>query len=72
MKSKLLKNGMINLPVKIIKEFDIKVGDEVSFIKSDEGFLLIPIKNPLDLIMSDEMDIAKRAIEDLKTDHLQE
>lgn len=63
---------MINLPAKIKKEFDIKVGDEVSFIKTDEGYLLIPVKDPLDLIRSDEMDIAKQAILDLKKDHMQE
>ncbi|OLS20471.1 MAG: hypothetical protein HeimC2_37090 [Candidatus Heimdallarchaeota archaeon LC_2] len=72
MKSKLAKNGMINLPAKIKKEFGIDTGDEISFIKTDDGYLLIPIKDPLDLIRPDEKDIAIRAIKDLKKDHLQE
>ncbi len=72
MKSKLAKNGMINLPAKIKKEFAINIGDEVAFIKTDEGYLLIPIKDPLDLIRADERDIAIRAIKDLKKDHLEE
>ncbi len=72
MKSKLAKNGMINLPAKIKKEFEIEIGDEVSFIKTDEGYLLIPIKDPLDLIRPNEKEIAIRAIKDLKKDHLQE
>ena len=72
MKSKLAKNGMINLPAKIKKELEIEVGDEVSFIKTDEGYLLIPIKDPLDLIRPNEKEIAIRAIKDLKKDHLQE
>ena len=72
MKSKLAKNGMINLPAKIKKELGISIGDEISFIKTDDGYLLIPIKDPLDLIRPDEKDIAIQAIKDLKKDHHEE
>ncbi|MHA2097403.1 MAG: AbrB/MazE/SpoVT family DNA-binding domain-containing protein [Candidatus Kariarchaeaceae archaeon] len=72
MKSKLAKNGMINLPAKIKKEFAIDIGDEIAFIKTDEGYLLIPIKDPIELIRPNEKDTAIQAIKDLKKDHLQE
>lgn len=72
MQTRLSKNGMITLPSKLRKENNIEVGDEISFIKSEDGWLLIPVKNPLDLIRDDEMELAKKAIKSLKQDHLEE
>ncbi len=72
MQTRLSKNGMITLPAKIRKENNIEVGDEISFIKSEDGWILIPVKNPLDLIRDDEMELALKAISSLKQDHLEE
>lgn len=72
MQTRLSKNGMITLPSKIRKENNIAIGDRISFIKTEEGWLLIPVKKPEDLIHDDEMDLAIKSIESLKQDHLEE
>ncbi len=42
--AKLTRNGMINFPAKLRKKLGLVPGDEISFIESNEGILIVPLK----------------------------
>ncbi|MCE7733265.1 MAG: AbrB/MazE/SpoVT family DNA-binding domain-containing protein [Candidatus Heimdallarchaeota archaeon] len=65
-KAKLSSNGMINFPAKLRKKLDLKPGDEVSFVESAEGILIVPIKNILDATNSDNYDIAVEMVKEIR------
>ena len=65
-KAKLTSNGMINFPAKLRKKLDLKPGDEVSFIESEGGILIVPIKNILDATNSENYDIAVEMVKEIR------
>lgn len=72
LKSKLSKNGMITLPAEIKKTLNIKPGDEVSFIKTDEGYIIVPLVDIFDLVNPNEMEKAKEIIQELRNERKKE
>lgn len=72
LKSKLSKNGMITLPAEIKKILNIKPGDEVSFIKTDEGYIIVPLVDIFDLVNPNEMEKAKEIIQELRNERKKE
>lgn len=70
--AKVTKNGMINLPVEVRKKLNISPGDEISFLESENGYIIIPIKNILDLTNPDELPIAKEIIEEIRKERQEE
>ena len=72
LKTKLSKNGMITLPAEIKKRYNINPGDEVSFVKTDDGYILIPVVDIFDLINPDELELAKEIIEELREERQKE
>lgn len=72
MKSKITKNGLINFPAKLRKKLKLNVGDEITFVETDEGFLVVPLKNILEATNPDEMDKAIEIIKELKEEHRNE
>ena len=64
-KSKLTKNGMINFPADLRKKWNLQPGDEISFIETEDGVLIVPVKDLFDLINSDERSLAKEIVEEL-------
>lgn len=72
LKSKLSKNGMITLPAEIKKTLNIKPGDEVSFIQTDEGYIIVPLVDIFDLVNPNEMEKAKEIIQELRNERKKE
>lgn len=71
-KAKLTSNGMINFPAKLRKKMDLKPGDEVSFIESAEGILIVPIKNILDATRPENYDTAVEMLKDIRQERKNE
>ena len=57
---------MINLPSEIRKNLELSIGDEISFIKTESGYIIVPVKNLFDLTNPEEMGIAKEIIEEIR------
>ena len=68
-KSKLSKNGTINLPSEIRKLMNIEIGDHISFIIEDNKVILVPIKPLEELIDPKQYSQALEIIEELKEEH---
>jgi AbrB family looped-hinge helix DNA binding protein len=71
-KSKVSKNGMINLPVKIRQKLNIVPGDEISFVEEDGQIHIVPIRNILDLPDQTLMPKTIELIEELIEEHRNE
>ncbi len=65
-KARLSSNGMINFPAKLRKKLDLKPGDEVSFVESAKGILIVPIKNILDATNPDNYDIVVEMVKEIR------
>lgn len=45
------KNGQVTLPLELREEYGLSVGDEVTFLKGDDGWIISkPEPDPLDLL----------------------
>ena len=51
------------------KFLNLEIGDSVSFLETDEGIIIFPIKNILDATNPDELNIAIKIIKELKIEH---
>ncbi|NHJ03161.1 MAG: AbrB/MazE/SpoVT family DNA-binding domain-containing protein [Candidatus Heimdallarchaeota archaeon] len=64
-KAKLTKNGMINFPAKYRKKLNLKPGDEVGFLETAEGIIIVPILDLFDLTDASELPVAKEIIAEI-------
>lgn len=71
-KAKLSANGMINFPASIRKKLDLKTGDELSFIETDEGILIVPVKSILDAPNKSEYEVAVNLVKELHKERSEE
>lgn len=65
-KAKLTSNGMINFPAKLRKKIGLKPGDEVSFIETDDGILIVPVLNILEATNPDHYEKTVEMIKQLR------
>ncbi len=70
--AKLTSNGMINLPAKLQKKLNLKPGDEISFILTDEGILLIPKKSILTATNPNNYKMAVQAVKEIRQERNKE
>lgn len=66
--TKLMKNGSINLPAELRKKLNISAGDKISFIETEQGFVLVPIVDIFDLVDSNNMEKTIEIIEEIKAE----
>lgn len=71
-KSKLTSNGMINFPASLRKKYDLKPGDEMSFIETSEGILIVPLKKILEVPDSSKYDKTIEMIERIHKERREE
>lgn len=64
-KAKITKNGMINFPAEYRKKLNLQPGDEVGFLETPEGLIIIPVRDILSLSDPTELQIAKEIISEL-------
>ncbi len=65
-KAKLTSNGMINFPAKLRKKLGLKPGDEVSFLETEEGVLVVPVIDILDATNPDDYDKAVEIVKEIR------
>lgn len=63
-----MKNGSINLPAELRKKLNISAGDKISFIETEQGFVLVPIVDIFDLVDSNNMEKTIEIIEEIKAE----
>ncbi|MHA2363991.1 MAG: AbrB/MazE/SpoVT family DNA-binding domain-containing protein [Candidatus Hodarchaeales archaeon] len=71
-KARISKNGMINFPSEIRSKLNLKIGDEISFLATDEGYIIVPIKDIFELINDDELEIAKEIVKEVSEERKKE
>ncbi|MHA1971924.1 MAG: AbrB/MazE/SpoVT family DNA-binding domain-containing protein [Candidatus Hodarchaeales archaeon] len=71
-KAKLNKNGMINFPAKYRKKLNLKPGDEIGFLETPEGIVIVPIFDILTLTNPKEMPLAKEIIAEIHEERRKE
>ena len=49
----LQESGSVTLPAEFRKRFDLKPGDEISFIETDDGLLISPREALIDKLLND-------------------
>lgn len=64
--SKVMKNGMINLPSELRRKLKISSGDTIIFHETEDGFLLVPKKDIFELINPDEYDLAIEIVKEIR------
>ena len=64
-KAKITKNGMINFPSKYRKKLNLQPGDEVGFLETPEGLIVVPVRDILSLTNPQELPIAKEIISEV-------
>ncbi len=67
-KAKITKNGMINFPSKYRKKLNLQPGDEVGFLETPEGLIVVPVRDILSLTNPQELPIAKEIISEVHTE----
>lgn len=70
--SKLTSNGMINFPAKLRKKLGLIPGDEISFVETEYGILLIPPKSILNAPNPDNYDIAVKMAKEVRKERNEE
>ena len=60
-----MKNGVINLPAKIMEELNLKPGDKINFIKTKMGYQIVPVINIFDLIDPQNKELTIELIEEV-------
>ncbi len=71
-KAKITKNGMINFPAKYRKKLNLHPGDEVGFLETSEGLIVVPVRDILSLTNPQELTIAKEIISEVHTERQQD
>ncbi len=64
-KAKITKNGMINFPAEYRKRLNLRPGDEVGFLETPEGIIIVPVRSILELTDPNELKTAKEIIEEI-------
>ena len=70
--STIAKNGTINLPVKIRKKLGLKIGDQISYIVTDDGVIIVPVKRLDELAKTQNYTNAVEIIEEITQEHRRE
>ncbi len=71
-KAKITKNGMINFPAEYRKKLNLQPGDEVGFLETPEGLIVIPVRDILSLTNPQELPIAKEIILEVHAERQQD
>ena len=71
-KAKITKNGMINFPAEYRKKLNLQPGDEVGFLETPEGLIVVPVRDILSLTNPQELPIAKEIISEVHTERQQD
>ncbi len=71
-KAKITKNGMINFPAKYRKKLNLQPGDEVGFLETPEGLIVVPVRDIISLTNPQELPIAKEIISEVHTERQQD
>jgi AbrB family looped-hinge helix DNA binding protein len=71
-KAKITKNGMINFPAEIRKKLNLQPGDEVGFLDTPEGLIVVPVRDIISLTNPQELHIAKEIISEVNTERQQD
>ena len=70
--SKLTSNGMINFPAKLRKKLGLVPGDEISFIETEQGILIIPSKSILSAPNPNNYEIAVKMAKEIRKERDEE
>ena len=71
-KAKITKNGMINFPAEYRKKLNLQPGDEVGFLDTPEGLIVVPVRDIISLTNPQELPIAKEIISEVHTERQQD
>ena len=71
-KAKITKNGMINFPAEYRKKLNLQPGDEVGFLETPEGLIVVPVRDIISLTNPQELPIAKEIISEVHTERQQD
>ncbi len=71
-KAKITKNGMINFPAEYRKKLNLQPGDEVGFLETPDGLIVVPVRDILSLTNPQELPIAKEIISEVHTERQQD
>jgi AbrB family looped-hinge helix DNA binding protein len=71
-KAKITKNGMINFPAEYRKKLNLQPGDEVGFLDTPEGLIVVPVRDIISLTNPQELHIAKEIISEVNTERQQD
>jgi AbrB family looped-hinge helix DNA binding protein len=71
-KAKITKNGMINFPAEYRKKLNLQPGDEVGFLETPEGLIVVPVRDILSLTNPQELPIAKEIISEVHAEREQD
>jgi len=71
-KARITKNGMINFPAEYRKKLNLQPGDEVGFLETPEGLIVVPVRDILSLTNPQELSIAKEIISEVHTERRQD
>ena len=71
-KAKITKNWMINFPSKFRKKLNLQPGDEVGFLETPEGLIVVPVRDILTLTNPRELHIAKEIISEVHIERQQD
>ncbi len=63
---------MINFPAEYRKKLNLKPGDEVGFLETPEGLIVVPVRDILSLTNPQELSIAKEIISEVHTERQQD
>ena len=72
MKSRITKSGMINFPAALRKKMGLDSGDEVSFLETPEGVMIIPVRDLFDLTNPEELPVAIEIIAEVREERRKE
>ena len=70
--ARISRNGTVNLPSKVRKKLGLKVGDEIGFLETPDGIVVVPLKSILDMTDPAELPIAKKIIEEIHEERRKE
>jgi AbrB family looped-hinge helix DNA binding protein len=69
---KISSKGMISIPAKLRHRYNLKPGDEVEFIETDEGLVLVPVVPLEKLINPANKERIYKIVRELKIEQQEE